>query len=214
MQRYAPGPYEAGIFYTRDPGDEMGQIFALTDKRFPVVTGNGRDTLEELVWSHPRFRCQAGLFMRRHHARRREVLADGETLRLAQAGNHTQGCQFVDGAQLITPALTAAIDAIAQRYEGFYFGRFDFRYADADALMRGEDLRVIEVNGVSSEATNHYDPSWSAWRAYRQLARQWDAAFRIGAANVARGHRASSIRHLIAVGLRTFRGSRRHITAD
>jgi len=31
----------------------------VTDKRFPILTGNGHSTLEELVWAHPRYRLQA-----------------------------------------------------------------------------------------------------------------------------------------------------------
>ena len=43
------------------------------------------------------------------------------------------------------------------------------------------------MNGVTSEATNIYDPANSLWKAYGVLARQWRLAFEIGAANRARG---------------------------
>ena len=47
------GPFEAGIFYVRHPGAARGRIFSLTDKRFPVIVGDGRSTLCELVRAHP-----------------------------------------------------------------------------------------------------------------------------------------------------------------
>ena len=62
-QPYHPGPFEAGIFYYRLPSEAAGRIFSITDKRFPVVIGDGRSTLEDLIWRHPRYRLQARVFL-------------------------------------------------------------------------------------------------------------------------------------------------------
>ena len=59
VQPYHPGPFEAGIFYYRRPGEARGRIFSITDKHFPVLIGDGRSTVEALVWAHPRYRLQA-----------------------------------------------------------------------------------------------------------------------------------------------------------
>ncbi len=183
VQCFHPGPFEAGVFYLRYPHEDAGRIFAVTDKHFPVITGNGRDTLERLVWSHPRFRMQADVFLRRLGESADRVPADGEAVPLGMAGNHCQGTKFTDGAHLITPELTAAVDAVAKRFDGFFFGRFDLRYADVASFTAGRDLHVVELNGVTSEATNIYDPHRSARWAYGVLFAQWRHAFAIGAAN-------------------------------
>ncbi|MEM1107302.1 MAG: alpha/beta fold hydrolase [Planctomycetota bacterium] len=183
LQTYHPGPYEAGIFYIRMPGELRGKIFSITDKRFPELTGDGESTIEELVWSHTRYRMQAGVFMERFVEQADRVLGEGETLRLAMAGNHCQGTLFADGRHLITPELELAVDEVIQRMDGFYFGRLDARYADPEGLKRGEDFAVLELNGVTSESTNLYDPSWPLWRAYRTLFKQWAVCFAIGHAN-------------------------------
>jgi membrane protein DedA with SNARE-associated domain len=192
VQPFHPGPYEAGIFYTRHPSQARGRIFSITDKRFPELTGDGRSTIEELIWRHPRFRFQAAAFLARHRSIVDRVLSAGQKLPLAVAGNHCQGTMFKDGFDLITPELERAIDSIARRFDGFYFGRFDVRYRDVDAFRRGEDLTVIELNGVTSEATNIYDPDRSLLAAYRTLFRQWRIAFEIGEANCRRGERRST----------------------
>jgi hypothetical protein len=44
VQRYAPGPYEAGVFYYRFPHGARGHIFAITEKLFPVLVGLARPT--------------------------------------------------------------------------------------------------------------------------------------------------------------------------
>ena len=192
VQRFHAGPFEAGVFYYRRPDDAHGRIFSVTDKRFPVLTGNGRSTVEELIWADPRYRLQASVFIDRHSADRRRVLASGERFPLAMAGNHCQGTMFLDGAYLITPALERRVDEIAGSMRGFYIGRFDIRYGSREAFRRGEDLAIVELNGVTSESTNIYDPSLSLFNAWRVLCRQWTLTFEIGAANRARGHASVS----------------------
>lgn len=239
LQAYHPGPFEVGLFYVRMPGDadtetsrqdtktqsqqdapdlcasaplleaNTGVIFSITDKTFPVVTGDGTSTLEQLVWNHPRYRCQHDTFHARFADDLQRVLAKGETLRLAEAGNHAQGTMFTDGQHLITPQLTAAIDALCRQVPGgFYFGRIDIRYTDEASFMRGEDMAVIELNGVTSESTNIYDPSWSVFRAQRVLRGQWALCFAIGDANRRRGMRPKPLPRLLLDVLRYYRGRR------
>jgi membrane protein DedA with SNARE-associated domain len=205
-QPYHPGPFEAGVFYYRLPGQPTGHVFSVTDKVFPVLVGDGRATLEELVRRHPRYRMQAGTFLARHAADRGRVLAPGERLPLAVAGNHCQGTLFRDGGHLVTPELGRRIDAIARAFDGFHFGRFDVRYTDPAEFRAGRGFAVVELNGATSESTNLYDPSWPLWRAYRTLFRQWAVLFRIGRANRDRGHPAATVRQLLGLIRAHYRG--------
>ncbi len=101
-QRYAPGPQEAGIFYYRFPHETHGHIFAITEKLFPVLIGDGKSTVTELVWRDPRARFMADKYVHRFSERQNEVLTVGEELKLVEAGNHAQGCIFRDGTRLTT----------------------------------------------------------------------------------------------------------------
>lgn len=196
-QPFHPGPYEAGIFYYRIPGQSRGKIFSITDKVFSRIVGDGNSTIEQLIWRHPRYRMQAGTFLKRHAEDLNRVLKQDEVFALAVAGNHCQGTMFRDGSYLITPALEAAVDRIAQSFDGFHFGRFDVRYSDVEAFKRGDDLTVIELNGITSESTNIYDPSRTLIWAYRRLFAQWRILFKIGAANRTIGHRVSGLGELL-----------------
>lgn len=187
VQRYAPGPHEVGIFYYRFPGETCGHIFAITEKVFPTVTGDGVRSLEELVWADDRARFMAEKYLGRFGARRSEIPVAGEVVKLVEAGNHAQGCIFRDGAHLWSEALERRIDDISQRLDGFYIGRYDIRYASADDLRAGRDFQIIELNGAASEATSIYDARNSLLSAYRTLFRQWELVFAIGAANRQRG---------------------------
>lgn len=179
-QSYHPGPYEAGVFYVRLPSEAEGQIFSITDKRFPAVTGDGLSSIRSLVWRHPRYRVQANVLLSRLADEADRVPDAGEQVKLGFAGNHCRGSMFLDGAAFITPELTAAINTIANRTPGFYFGRFDIRYSCPDAFKAGRDFRIVELNGLLSESTNIYDPDMGFLKAQAVLRRQWRWAYRIG----------------------------------
>ena len=49
--------------------------------------------------------------------------------------------------------------------------------------MEGRNLKIVELNGVTSEATHIYDPKLSLFDAYRVLFRQWRIAFELGDLN-------------------------------
>jgi membrane protein DedA with SNARE-associated domain len=183
VQRYAPGPLEVGIFYYRFPHEPHGRIFAITEKVFPTITGDGRSTVEELIWTDPRARLVASTYLGRLSERKSEILPAGATIRLVEAGNHAQGCIFRDGGWLWSEALERRIDEISQRLDGFYIGRYDIRYASNADLKAGQNFSIIELNGAASEATSIYDARNSLFSAYRTLFRQWDLVFAIGAAN-------------------------------
>src|SRR5437762_12410815 len=115
VQRYAAGPLEAGIFYYRFPHEARGHVFAITEKLFPVLVGDGKATVTELVWRDPRARFMADKYLDRFSERCNETLAAGEELKLVEAGNHAQGCIFRDGTRLCTPNLEASIDGISKK---------------------------------------------------------------------------------------------------
>jgi hypothetical protein len=135
----------------------------------------------------------ARTYLQRHHAIRSTVLASGQTLKLVEAGNHCQGCIFRDGMHLWSDALETRIDEISHKVPGFFIGRYDVRYPGEADIRAGENFKIVELNGASSEATSIYDARNSIFRAYATLFEQWDLVFAIGAANRALGHRPATI---------------------
>lgn len=193
LQEYAPGPFEAGIFYIRYPDETAGRIFAITEKLFPTLVGDGVSTLRQCIANHPRARFQQRILEHRFRSRLEEVPTLGEVVRLVEAGNHAQGCEFRDGRRWWTQALEQRIDAISKSHPGFYFGRFDIRFEDEVEWMQGRGFKIVELNGVSAEATNLYDARNSLIDAYRILFEQWRHAFAIGAQHRRRGVPAPSL---------------------
>lgn len=204
LQEFVAGD-ELGVFYHRAPGEAHGRIFGITEKRLPTVTGDGRSAVRALIRRDARLRCQERMLCRGLGDAADRVPAEGERVVVAQLGNHSLGCEFRDGAHLGTPALEAAIDKASRGVPGFHIGRYDVR-GPMDEMRRGR-FKVIELNGVSSDATNVYDPRNSLLSAYRTLFRQWTIAFRIASANRRRGHAPSGLLAVSAALLRHFRPS-------
>ncbi len=196
LQEYVTGE-EYGVFYYREPGQERGQIFAITGKRLQSVAGDGVRTLEELILDDDQAVCQASLFLRRHEARLDDIPAAGQEIPLGDLGNHCQGARFSDGTALATPELLDVIDRVSRGYQGFYVGRYDVRVPSAEDFQAGRNLKIIELNGVTSEATNIYDPKNSFWSAYGTLFEQWRIIFRIAAANRRAGVRPTPLHRLL-----------------
>ena len=214
VQKYVPGPLEAGIFYYRFPQEREGRIFAITEKVFPVVTGDGRHTLEELVRADPRASLVAGTYLERFASEQLRVLAADESFRLVEAGNHCQGAIFLEGGRLLSVTLAKRIDEISQSIPGFFVGRFDVRYSSEEALREGRDFQIIELNGASSEATNIYDPRNSLWNAYRTLFRQWEIVFAIADENRRQGLRTMSVKTILEEFLQYRRQAALHPVSD
>jgi hypothetical protein len=166
VQEFLPG-YEFGIFYFRKPGEAQGNIFSVTEKRLLTVTGDGHRTLEELILADDRAVCMAPLHLRRHAGELASVPAAGEIVPLVEVGTHSRGALFLDGAWVRTPELDAAIDRISQSYEGFFFGRYDIKTPSPDDFKAGRNFKIVELNGVTAEATSIYDPRNSLETAYR-----------------------------------------------
>jgi len=198
VQEFVPG-VEFGVFYARLPTERDGRIISITEKRMPLVTGDGRRRLEQLIWDDRRAVAMARTYVDALIERVDEVPAVGESVRLVDLGTHCRGAVFLDGAAHRTPALSSEIDALSKRFEGFHFGRYDIRVPSAEDLENGRNLKVIELNGVSSEATHVYDPRYGLRQAHRVLLDQWRLAYRIGRENVLAGHPSTSLPQLARI---------------
>ena len=155
--------------------------------------GDGRSTVRELILRDPRASRIKELYFKRNRAYLDKVLAAGERHKLVSVGNHIRGALFEDGEAHITPEMFAVFEKISKEIDGFYFGRFDVRYASLDELKKGKGFTIIEYNGASSEPTHVWDRRTSFWKTYRDLLAHWRYAFQIGAENRRRGAKSFSL---------------------
>lgn len=196
LQTFVPLEGEAGIFYARHPGAPQGRIIGLALRHFPEVVGDGTSTIAELMAAAPRTQR---LLERRDHdftLNPLTVPAAGQTVRLSIIGSTRIGGLYRDGGACATPALTAAIDAIARDMPAFHFGRFDVRFESLALLAQGKGFWIMEVNGAGSEAIQAWDPDTPLLQGFRTIFAKQALLFAIGAANRQRGHAPMALREL------------------
>lgn len=187
---------EVGIFYCRMPWEDNGKIISLTLKFFPKIQGDGIHTIRELIAMDARASKLTNIYHPRLQNRLESIPKLGEQVTLVFAGNHSKGAIFKDGRQYITQALTENIDRISKRLPHFYFGRFDIRYLSLDKLDKGEEFKIVEINGASSESTHIWDSDYRLLDAYRDLFKQFHLVFILGEYNHRNGAKIQSFNTL------------------
>jgi hypothetical protein len=207
IQEYVEGD-EFGVFYYRYPDQRRGRIFSITEKRIPVIVGDAKHTVEQLILRDDRAVCMAPHYLKAQAHQLDRIPSAGERIPLVELGTHCRGAIFLDGSRIETPELGRAIDEVSQGYEGFFFGRYDIRAPELNELEQGRGFKILELNGVTSEATHIYDPRLGLREAYRTLFRQWRIAFEIGRQNRARGHEPANLTGLLRL-VRVYRESSR-----
>jgi len=200
IQQQHPGEMEVGVLWVRhvesitnpDYTGPSGFIYAITIKHFPAVVGDGKHTIRRLILAHRRYRAQSRMFFD-HMGEMLDTVPDaGERVALGVAGNHAQGAMFTDGEELITDELSSRIGEIVDRFadeqgRGFDIGRFDLRCDSLEKLALGEGFGIVELNGLTSEPSNLYDPKRSIRWSWAMLCGYWLHAERLGAARLESG---------------------------
>lgn len=196
LQRFVPYEGEAGLYYMRDPDQPCGHLIGVLLRYFLRVVGDGVHTVAGLIGRDPRL-------IRLGRDGRSEPCCDpsyvpalGEIVRVSTIGSTRVGGMYCDATALITPALTAAVDALARDMTDFHVGRFDVRYESLSALLAGRGFTIIEVNGAGSEAVHAWDPRFSLREAYGIIFRKQKDLFAIAAKMRKRGHKPTTIAKL------------------
>jgi hypothetical protein len=210
LQRFIPYEGEAGLFYMRDPDQPSGRLIGILLRYFPRVIGNGLDPVASLIARDPRLARVGRDGLSEPCCDPAYIPAAGEIVRVSTIGSTRVGGLYRDATPLITPALDAAVDALACDMTAFHVGRFDVRYKSLTALLTGRDFTIIEVNGAGSEAVHAWDPQFSLRKAYGIIFEKQRRLFSIAAKMRRRGHRPITIMQLTKLFLKQHRLIRRY----
>lgn len=188
VQELITYPREIGLFYIRYPYKENGEITGIVAKEFLTITGNGKETVAQLIEHDPRSALQRQSLKKLHGAIWNEVLPMGKSIELVPFGSHTRGAKFLDISNEINDGLSKTINDICTQIPGFYFGRLDIRYTSLQDLAEGKNFIIIEINGAGSEPTHIYDPKHSLLFAWKEIYRHWKMLYTISKYNKQNGH--------------------------
>ena len=192
IQEYIEGK-EVGIFYYRIPTEINGHIFSITKKKLPNVIGDGERTLQELILADDQMVTMAKIYLASNSDRLYEIPEEGEEITLVEIGTHARGAIFYEGTELLSDALENSMNEITASVDGFYFGRCDIKVPTYADVQKGNGLKIVEVNGVTSESINIYDEKYSFFEGQKILMEQWRIAFQIGCAVVNNGGKPTEL---------------------
>ena len=71
------------------------------------------------------------------------------------------------------------------------------RVPNWDDLYAGRNIRILELNGATSEPGHVYDPNYRLWKAYRDIMQNMRIVADISAVNIKRGFKPTPLRQLI-----------------
>lgn len=182
LQEYIQSTMEFGVFYVRMPKEKTGKIISITTKDFLTFTGDGTSTLKELIEQNLRAFYRKEYLFKRYQSELNSILNKGEKLLVEPIGNHSRGTTFLDGSSLKTQKLEETIDYIAQKIEGFYYGRIDLKAKSLEDFQNGNFV-ILEINGANSEATHIYDPSFHLLKAYKEVIKHLNYQHKIAIQN-------------------------------
>ncbi len=186
VQEHVDLPLEFGVFYIRYPSENSGRVVSIVGKEMLHVTGDGRQSLSQLIESNERAKLQWNVLKHTYKKELDLVLVANQKMELVPIGNHCLGTKFLNYNHLITPKLSASFDLISKEIDGFYFGRFDLRTSSLKTLENGE-VKIVELNGCGAEPAHIYDPAFSFVEAVKVLFIHWSNMYRISAENYKKG---------------------------
>ncbi len=206
-QEYIESLLEFGVMYARRPSEQRGRVTSVTQKEFLHVRGDGYATVRELLEKNLRARMAREALEVRMGDRLNTVLPRGSYECVQPIGNHCLGTAFLDANYLIDERLHDVFNEIANAIPGFYFGRFDLRVNSLEDLYAGK-VKILELNGISSEAGHIYDPKYNLFKAYRDIFYHMRLVSDIGLENVALGEKPLAFRDLLRTTKEHFSGIR------
>lgn len=195
IQEFIDLPNECGIFYIRKPSDKKGKIVSIGLKDFLKLKGDGKSTIRELMYSRPRTKIQ---IKRLEEEGAYDILdkipVKGEYYLLEPIGNHCRGTCFIDGNHLIEEKINDLFNEINSEMKEVYYGRFDIKYQSWEKLINGEDLKILEMNGIASEPIHIYDQSVSIFDKYKTFYSLWKVIYEISDIQKSRGIQPISLK--------------------
>lgn len=187
VQKLVTYPMEVSVFYIRHPKEKKGMVTGFLHKIPLQVTGNGHDTLEQLILKHPKGSKRVGELHSKHKEKWESIIPAGEKYMLSYAANHNRGAHFVDLKEHIDDRLVAIFDEISLSINDFFYGRYDIMCQDIESLKQGKNFSILEYNGCGAEPNHFYDTGYTLINAYREILKHWKLLYRISRYNASQG---------------------------
>lgn len=207
IQEFIDYEIELGVLYHKLPLSHTSNITSIVLKEFLGVTGDGVSNIRTLLAQSERAQLQMTTLEKKFGKHLDDVLPKGEYENLQPIGNHCLGTKFLSGQHLINSGLVKIFDEIASEIDGFNFGRFDLKVSSIEDLNAGRNIKVMELNGITSEPGHIYDPSFNLLSAYRDTMKSMKTSCIVSMENMKNGARVTPFWEMIRLVRSHFSGN-------
>jgi len=208
LQAYVDLPLELSIMVYQTPDQRESAVTSICEKHFLQITGDGQSSIGKLIIGQDRALLQYEKLRATFGPRWDEIPTTSETIILENIGNHCRGTMFLNRNHEIDAAIAGQMIPLLRSMPDVYYGRFDMRVGSWESLRSGQDIRILEFNGTSSDPAHIYQPGYSLWKAYKAMAFHWNVMYRISKQNKRLGHRPVTFKKIISALILYFRYKR------
>ncbi len=189
IEEFIDFPIEAAVLFWKNPETGAQGILSVAVKEFLSVEGTGVNCVESLLLKNPRAILQMPRLMREKPELLRKIPALGEKIIVEHIGNHCRGTKFLNYNHLITPEMVADFAKIQTDLPNCYVFRLDLKTPSVSDLQNGQNIKILEINGVGSDPAHIYDPKTPFFEMYGGYMRLWRKIFEVSTALNRRGVR-------------------------
>jgi hypothetical protein len=182
IEEYIDYPVEAAVLYWKNPETGKSGIQSVAGKAFLSVVGDGQQNVKSHLMQDSRGILQIERLEKEKPELLKYIPQSGEKVLVEPIGNHCRGTKFLNYNHLVTPEMVAAFDKIQADLPGCYVFRLDLKTPSVSDLQTGQNIKILEINGVGSDPAHIYDPStpfFEIWVAYIRL---WKKIFEVSTA--------------------------------
>ena len=208
LQTYVDLPLEVSIMVYAMPDGSQAEVTSVCEKYFLQIRGDGQNTIGALILRQDRAVLHFEKLVRNFGHRWNEILPPGQVLILESVGNHCRGTMFLDQNEQIDAALSRIMIKLLGTMPDVYYGRFDMRIGSWEGLREEKNIRVLEFNGASSDPAHIYQPGYSLFKAYQDMAYHWKVMRKIALQNRQRGYPPVRFKKIISALILYFRYKR------
>lgn len=179
IEEFIDYPVEAAILYWKNPETGKSGIDSIALKEFLTVSGNGVQTIPELLMENPRGVLQINRLHKEKPTLMSFIPQTGEKVLVEPIGNHCKGTKFLNFNHLINPNMVVAYDKIQEQLAGCYIYRLDLKAPSIADMQAGRNIKILEINGVGSDPAHIFDPKTPFFEMFHAYIRMWKKVFEI-----------------------------------
>ena len=196
IQEFVSYEVELGLMFYKLPETGEVVVSSLASKEYLHTVGDGSSSISDLLLANPRNRLYYDLVKMDYPKCLSVVPNKGEKFIIHRIGNHVKGTRFINENRIITRELTNQIKLLVDNIDGVNYGRFDLKVPNYNDLEKGQNYKVFELNGVSSEPLHVYDLP-NVFLTYYSLAKHWLILIEIAKQNIKKGVKITPFRYFL-----------------